>query len=198
MGSSITSHGETNGSGLQPSEEEMGEGIDSWSALCYELTNTLYSTRDEISRIRRSLSNEQEGRSEDLGMTEDRHNTTPPTSSRYGESKGKGRGLVMQFYDELSKSYFTPMTRCIPCAAILISLAVLSGFLTIQTVFICALCIMARKQARRTTHNRMELEELSKVAKQVNLPKRDGTKASISRAAKKPTTRYVMLPTQEA
>ena len=97
MGSSITSHGETNGSGLQPSEEEMGDGIDSWSALCYELTNTLYSTRDEISRIRRSLSNDQEGRSKDLGMAEDRHNTTPPTSTKYGESKGKGRGLVMQF-----------------------------------------------------------------------------------------------------
>ena len=200
LGSSEVPNEITTGSGLLPEEEELEEGtVDSWSALCYELTNTLCSTREEISRISRSLSNNQEGGDEGLSMAENRHNTSPPTLTKDGESplpKGRGKGFVMQFYDELSKSYFTPMTRCIPCGAILISLAVLSGSVTIQTMFICALCVMAKKQTRRSAHNRMELDELSKETRQAKLLKKDGAKASISRATKKPTTRYVMLPTQ--
>ena len=204
----------SDGSGFshEDPEEERRSDMQTWQTLCNSLTRCLNLTNLEISRVKRSqeeeLDNNNEMSRHDPGTTEESisRNGAQPMPNRDPKENpasradnqrtdNSKRSHISQIYDEITKSFFTPMSNCLPCWFIMASLVTLAGTGFLQAVCICFLCLRVRRTSRLTKRTCLRLEERKKGETRSSTPPKKADDPRVG--ALKKTTQYRMLPSED-
>ena len=197
------------GSGLNEEESNLESGkldMQKWQTLCNSFSRCLNLIQVELSRVKRG---QEEPQHEQENLQSDRtphqkpeatpsaNLDTPRTNRTHTNVRVRSR--ISRMYDELTKTFYTPMHKCLPCGVIIASLSTIAGIMIVQSICICVLCAKARRTSRLTKSTGLEMEKIKKRDSRTNPPptRVGAATGGAPNTSKKPTAYYTMIRTQE-
>ena len=122
---------ESSGLSMEPINDPMD--LEAWRMLCNSFTRSI------------DISLDRKKRSEDSNASSILENTPTEKTKEHGIAK-----KVSQIYNKFSKTFYTPMDKCVPCWTIVSSIIVTSVFLILHSLAICILCLKFKTISKRT------------------------------------------------
>ena len=122
---------ESSGLSIEPINDPMD--LEAWRMLCNSFTRSI------------DISLDRKKRSENSNASAILENTPTEKTKEHGIAK-----KVSQIYNKFSKTFYTPMDKCVPCWTIVSSIIVTSVFLILHSVAICILCLKFKTISKRT------------------------------------------------